>query len=149
MNYWGGTMRGRRTVIATAGLAMLASAGLLAQAAVAQTSAPRWDGVWRNGSNSVHIRARACGRGMCGTVIWASPRAEADARRGGTSRLVGTQIFRDFRPDGALWRGSVFVPDINRTFSGSITVNGRNSITGTGCLLGRIGCRSQTWTRVR
>ena len=75
-------------------------------------------GVWRNPSNSVHVRAEPCGARMCGVVVWASDKAKADAARGGTPQLIGARLFRDFRQEKpGVWRGRVFVPDINKTFS--------------------------------
>jgi uncharacterized protein (DUF2147 family) len=59
------------------------------------------EGVWANPRNSVHIRYESCGKGaICGTVVWASDKAIADARRGGTETLVGTQIFRNLYKNG-------------------------------------------------
>ena len=77
---------------------------------------------WRNPSNSVQVRIDECGGQLCGTVIWASAKAQADARKGGTENLVGTRLFRDLNPAGdGKWSGKVFVPDIRKTFSGTIT----------------------------
>jgi uncharacterized protein (DUF2147 family) len=134
---------------------LLTSAALLAlpAAAAPPQGAPGWSGVWRNPSNSVRIRAQPCGRGrdagMCGTVIWASPKARADvAARGG--RLIGAQLFRDFyREDDGLWHGEVYVPDLDKTFSGTLTQRGRDTLVGEGCLFAGLGCRTQTWTRVK
>ncbi|MBO9622096.1 MAG: DUF2147 domain-containing protein [Sphingomonas sp.] len=107
-------------------------------------------GTWRNNSSSVHIQARRCGASMCGKVVWASAKAIADARRGGTPNLVGLDLFRDFRKDRrGRWRGRVFVPDLNRTFSGTVVVLDANTVKGTGCALGGVICRSQTLTRIR
>lgn len=106
-------------------------------------------GIWRNPGDSVHIRAERCGQAMCGTVVWASDKARADARRGGTDPLVGTQLFRDFRPEKPnVWRGRVFVPDIGKTFSGTVRLIDPDHLEGKGCLIGGIGCRSQVWTRL-
>ena len=107
------------------------------------------DGVWSNPRNTVHVRYEPCGGGaICGTVVWASDKAIADARRGGTQNLVGTRIFRNlYRSGPNSWKGKVFVPDINRTFSGSVTVEG-DTMIGRGCLLLGIGCKSQTWHRI-
>lgn len=106
-------------------------------------------GVWRNPQNSVHVRASSCGTGMCGTVIWANEKAKADARRGGTATLVGMQLFHDFHRESAdHWRGKVFVPDIGKTFSGTVVFLDENTIVGSGCLFGRIACKSQTWSRL-
>lgn len=128
-------------------LSLLAGAVLAAAPAPAQ-SAPDWSGVWRNGSNSVHIRASRCGEAMCGTVIWASEKAKADAAAGGTDDLVGTRIFDGFTSEGDEWLGEVYVPDLARSFSGSIWMEGRNTLVGRGCLFGSFGCREQRWTRV-
>lgn len=86
---------------------------------------------------------------MCGIVVWANEKAKADARKGGVDPLIGARLFRDFsqtRPD--TWRGKVFVPDIGKTFSGTITIVDADTIRADGCLIGRIGCRSQSWSRV-
>jgi uncharacterized protein (DUF2147 family) len=105
--------------------------------------------VWRNPHDSVHVRLEPCGEQMCGTVVWATDKAIADARKGSTQPLVGTRIFRDFhvvKPN--VWRGKVYVPDIAKTFGGTVTIDGDRMI-GKGCLIaGRIGCKSQTWSRV-
>lgn len=67
---------------------LLASALLLAGVPATATSPVAWTGVWRNAADSVHLKVAPCGRGMCGTVIWASDKAKEDvAARGGT--LIG------------------------------------------------------------
>lgn len=87
---------------------------------------------------------------MCGVVVWASEKAKADARKGGTDPLIGSRLFQDFvleKP--GVWRGKVFVPDIGKTFSGTISMIDDDTMLGRGCLVGRIGCRSQQWTRLK
>ncbi|MBX3593664.1 MAG: DUF2147 domain-containing protein [Sphingomonas sp.] len=104
---------------------------------------------WRNPDNTVHIRIAPCGDdAMCGKVIWASEKAKADARRGGTARLIGANLFREFRRVApGEYRGRVFVPDLNRSFSGHMRIDG-DSMTGRGCVLAGLICKSQTWTRL-
>jgi uncharacterized protein (DUF2147 family) len=104
---------------------------------------------WRNPSNSVHIRLTPCGADrMCGTVIWASEKAKADARRGGTDQLVGANLFREFRRVSQdEYKGRVFVPDLNRTFSGQMKLQG-DSMIGKGCVLGGLICKQQVWKRI-
>ena len=105
--------------------------------------------VWRNPQNSVHVRVHPCGESMCGTVIWANDKAKADSARGGTPQLVGTQLFRDFRVNAAnLWTGRIFVPDMNRTFTGTGRLVDGSTLVARGCLAKNFGCKSQTWTRV-
>lgn len=134
------TSKGRYAGLA-AGLAILCVPPAMA--------ADRSFGIWRNPSNSVHVRAQPCGQRMCGVVVWANDKARADAKRGGTDQLVGAELFRDFileKP--GKWRGKVFVPDIGKTFSGTITAIDERTLVGKGCLLAGLGCKSQTWTRL-
>ena len=107
-------------------------------------------GVWHNPANSVHVRAQRCGEKMCGVVIWANAKAKADSAKGGSPNLVGMDLFKDFtQVDDKHWKGKVFVPDIKKTFSGTVTVVNDDTLTGKGCLIGGLGCKSQTWTRVK
>lgn len=123
------------------------AASSLSTSVTAQQTAQ--DSVWRNPSNSVHVRIHVCGASRCGTVIWANDKAKADSARGGTPNLVGTQLFRDFREvSPKVWKGKVFVPDLNHVFSGTGIVKDSNTIVARGCLTGNFGCKSQTWTRV-
>ena len=124
----------------------VAASSLSTSVAARQTAQ---DSVWRNPSNSVHVRIHVCGASRCGTVIWANDKAKADSARGGTPNLVGTQLFRDFREvSPKVWKGKVFVPDLNHVFSGTGIVKDSNTIVARGCLTGNFGCKSQTWTRV-
>ena len=107
-------------------------------------------GIWTNPQRSVQVRAHRCGEAMCGTVVQASEKARADARKGGVDDLIGARLFNGFVPEKEnVWRGKVFVPDIGKTFSGTITLVDERTLSAQGCLIGRIGCRSQVWTRVR
>jgi uncharacterized protein (DUF2147 family) len=139
--------RSRAWVMAVAGLTLLAAPALSATAAGNGATLPAAS-EWRNPKNTVHIRITPCGGDrMCGTVIWASEKAKADARKGGTDPLVGANLFREFRQVApGQYKGRVFVPDMNRTFSGQMRIEG-NSMVGKGCVLGFI-CKSQTWTRI-
>lgn len=108
------------------------------------------DLVLRNPSNSVHVRIHPCGKTRCGTVVWANEKAKADSARGGTKKLVGTELFREFSEvSPKVWKGKVFVPDINKVLTGTGTVKDQNTIVARGCLFAGMGCKSQTWTRVR
>src|SRR4051794_36751728 len=121
---------------------------LLSSATFAQNGGQ--DLVLRNHSNSVHVRIHPCGKSRCGTVVWANAKAKADSARGGTAHLVGTELFREFREvSPKVWKGNVFVPDLNKVLTGTATVKDHNTIVARGCLFAGMGCRSQTWTRVR
>lgn len=134
------------------GLAIVGMAFASVGAARAADPAPRAGdiyGVWRNPKGSVHIEIKACGAETCGNVVWASPEAQADVRKGSNRELVGMQLLRDFSPTGPVdWKGRVFVPDLNMTFSGQVRLLDRASLRAKGCLLPNFLCKSQVWTRV-
>ncbi len=130
-------------------LALLAGAG----AATAQTgAAPRPGdvyGVWRNPKGSVHIEIKPCEARTCGVVVWANADARADVKKKNNQDLVGMQLLRDFAvSDPNEWKGRVYVPDLDMTFSGQVKLLDRASLKAKGCLLPNFLCKSQTWTRV-
>ena len=87
------------------------------------------DLVLRNPQNSVHVRIHPCGKSRCGTVVWANEKAKVDSARGGTRNLVGTELFREFREvSPKVWKGKVFVPDLNKVFTGTATVKDQNLV---------------------
>lgn len=123
---------------------------LLAVSTVVRAAPPQLAGTWRNASDSVRIHIAKCGAGICGTVVQASAKAQTDAARGGTDRLVGTELFRDFhRENDGLWYGQVYVPDIGQTFDGTLEQPDANTLVGAGCLFAGFGCKTQIWKRVR
>ena len=125
------------------------SGAALLMAAAQPLPQPREETVWRNPQNSVHVRVHPCGEHMCGTVIWANDKAKADSARGGTPDLVGTELFRNFQATAPnVWTGKIFVPDLNRTFTGTGTLRDSKTLIARGCLAKNFGCKSQTWTRV-
>lgn len=106
-------------------------------------------GIWKNPSDSVHIKIVSCGNARCGVVVWANEKAIADSRKGGTNELVGTMLLKNFREQSkGKWKGKAVVPDIGKEFSGLATMGDPNTITVKGCMLLGVGCKSQTWTRI-
>jgi len=106
-------------------------------------------GSWANPSGSVIVEIMPCGEvALCGRVNWASDKAKADARKGGTDPLIGTELLRDFVPSGAdRWKGILFVPDLKRTTKADLHKIAPDSLKIRGCVIGRALCKSQIWTR--
>ena len=106
------------------------------------------EGPWTNPSGRVTVLIEPCGEAYCGSVIAAAESAKADARRGGTTNLVGTQLMSGFKPAGpGKWRGRMFVPDINHRSKAELRLVEANQLKVTGCMVGRMICKSQLWTR--
>lgn len=106
-------------------------------------------GVWRNPRNSVHLEIKDCGASTCGVVVWASAKAEADARKSGTDTLIGKQLLRDFESqrDGSL-KGRVWVPTLKVTLVGTADIVDTRTMRAKGCVIGNFLCKSQLWTRI-
>ena len=120
---------------------------ILAIAAQAPDVSP--SGYWVNELGSVVVLIAPCGaEALCGTVQTANDKARADAKRGGTANLTGTELFHDFLPNGpGRWKGTVFVPDLNKRSRMEIVQLDANRIRVRGCAVGRLICKSQVWTR--
>lgn len=137
-------MMQRIMLAAAAALAMISAA----VPGVANAAPP--PGVWTNPNKSVRVAFQRCGDAMCGKVIWASPKAQADAQAGGGGPLVGSMLFQNFvEQDRGEWSGSVLIPDLGQTVSGTIRQTDANTLIGEGCLIAGLACKSQIWTRMR
>jgi uncharacterized protein (DUF2147 family) len=123
---------------------------LAATVPVTATAQAALEGHWKNPKGSVIVRVAPCGNAYCGTVIDASNKAKATARRGGTEHLIGTQILSGLRPAGnATFKGQVFDPKRNIRAPATIRVISPNAIDVRGCALaGMFLCKEQRWTRV-
>ncbi len=111
-----------------------------------QPAAVGIDGRWVNPGGSVIIDIAPCGEARCGTVIWASDQAKADARKG-TDQLVGSDLLTGLteRKPGQ-WRGKLFIPDQNMRATANIQLLGERQLKVSGCAL-KVLCRSQYWNR--
>ena len=105
-------------------------------------------GRWKNPSGSVIVTIDNCGAAYCGKVEWASDKAKADAGKGGTMTLIGTQLMTGFITAGiGKWKGQLFIPDLNRRSKAELRLQGDGQLKVTGCAVGRMICKSQSWTR--
>jgi uncharacterized protein (DUF2147 family) len=106
-------------------------------------------GVWTQSQGQCSRRDQELRDSTCGTVVYASPKAEADARKSGLTTLVGQQLLRDFEPTGnGNMRGKVFVPTLKVTLVGTAEFIDSRTMKAKGCVLGGLLCKSQIWTRV-
>ena len=106
------------------------------------------DGNWTSPSGNVVVTIAPCEAAMCGRVSWASDRAKADARRAGTDPLIGAELLTGFTATrNGRWKGRLFVPDLNRRSRAELRLVDPDRIKISGCMVGRILCKSQLWTR--
>ena len=122
---------------------------LLFLAAVPTAAQASVEGRWTNPKRSVVIEVGRCGAAWCGTVVWATPKAKANARKGGTPNLIGTRILSGARPVGPnTYKGKGFVPKRNIYAPATIRQVGPNTMVVEGCALAGLLCKEQRWTRI-
>ena len=122
---------------------------LLLAAGVPASAQAALEGHWTNPKHSVVVKVAPCGGGYCGTVIQASTKAKATARKGGTPNLVGTQILSGLRPDGkGTYKGQAFDPKRNIRAPATIRLLNPSTLMVKGCVLRGIICKEQRWTRI-
>lgn len=121
----------------------------LALSSAAQAATPFTPyGLWQNPKGTILVRTHSCGQLLCGDIVWAGPKAIADARDAGVTSLVGTQLLSDYRASSpGRWTGQVYVPDQGRRFASTIELKSPNSLRISGCILGGLICKHQLWTR--
>jgi uncharacterized protein (DUF2147 family) len=97
----------------------------------------------------VTVRVAPCGDGYCATVIHASAKAKATAKKGGTPNLIGTQVMSDFRARGdGVYKGRAFDPKRNLRAPATIRLIGDSTLVVKGCLIGGLICKEQRWRKV-
>jgi uncharacterized protein (DUF2147 family) len=128
-------------------LALIALAGAMFAAPAAAQDAT---GTWLTQTGDSRIRIAPCGANLCGTIVWQrtpskdvnNPDAAKKSRN-----LVGITLLSMRKTGDGKWAGSLYNPNDGKTYSGTLTQNGANSVSLSGCVAG-IFCRSQTWSRV-
>jgi uncharacterized protein (DUF2147 family) len=107
------------------------------------------EGQWTNYKRNVVVQVERCGPAYCGRVVQASAKAEEKARKGGTPKLVGTEILTGLKPIGdGRYRGKAFVPKRNIHATATVRQLSANVMQVSGCVLGGLLCDNEKWTRV-
>ena len=138
-------------------LSIFAAAALAVAAVAAPALASDPTGLWQTPTNGGQVQISRCGQALCGVLVTSdhirSMPGMLDAKnsnrelRGRTLRNL--PLLNGFTGGPTEWRGgTVYNPDDGRTYSGTITMQGDNSLRLQGCVV-RPLCRNQTWTRIR
>jgi uncharacterized protein (DUF2147 family) len=129
--------------------AILAAFGLalLALPAQAQSSDP--SGTWLTQSGDTRVRIAKCGAALCGIIVSSTYQKDVnnpDPKLRERS-MVGVQMISDIRPTGDGFSGQLYNPQDGKTYTGKLKVMSPNTLQLSGCVLGGLICRSQTWTK--
>lgn len=122
---------------------------LWAGQALAQPADP--SGVYLSQSGETRVRIAKCGQAYCGTIV--SVQGEArdinnpDAKMRNRS-LVGVRMISNIQPSGDGFTGDLYNYKDGRTYTGKMRFKSGKAMELSGCVLGGLICRSQTWARI-
>jgi uncharacterized protein (DUF2147 family) len=123
----------------------LLTIGIAASPATAQPSPV--EGQWENPKHSMVVRVSRCGDDYCAVVIKASEKAQANARKGGTTHFLGTEILRVRPASDGTFKGTAFDPETNMHVAATIRVIGPGVMDMKGCAFFGMVCEQQRWTK--
>lgn len=129
----------------------LAAAALAAALVSAPALAQSPVGTFASQSGDTRVRFAPCGEQICGTIVSVRGQTRDEKNENASLRnrnLVGIRMIT-MRPAGAnAWQGTLYNFQDGRTYNGRMSMPSANSMSLSGCVLGGLICRSQTWTRV-
>lgn len=112
-----------------------AAVSMTAMSTLAEAGSP--NGTWLR-NNGAHVLAFDCGGGL-GLKVTKSP----EANKAGKTIMCGAKKSGENK-----WKGTVLNLDDGQKYSGSVTLSG-NSLTLSGCVLGGLVCKNDTWSRLK
>jgi uncharacterized protein (DUF2147 family) len=128
------------------GIAAAIALACLSTSASAQSP----NGTWLTESGETRVRIAPCGGNLCGTIAWVKTPAKDSKNPNAALRdrnVVGVNMIT-MKPAGdKKWTGSLYNYQEGKTYSGTLTQTGENTLSLSGCVAA-VFCRSQTWTRV-
>ena len=132
--------------------ATFATAMALGTLAHAQTAEDAF-GVWLNPENGSHTEFYKCGAGLCAKIVKATDGQKTDDKNPDAAKrsrpVVGLVIMQGAKKTGtASWAGALYNRADGGSYSGTITVKGKDALDLAGCTA-VILCKTLTWTRVK
>ncbi|MCB5177033.1 MULTISPECIES: DUF2147 domain-containing protein [Microvirga] len=130
---------------------ILAALGLLALTGAAQAQGADPSGTYLSETGETRVRIAKCGQAYCGTIVSvqgdAKDAANPDPNLRGRS-LVGVRMISNIQPSGDGFTGQLYNYKDGRTYTGKMSFQGK-SMQLSGCVLGGLICRSQTWAKLK
>ncbi len=128
----------------------LAALGLFLLTGMAQAQPADPSGTYLSESGETRVKIAKCGAVHCGTIVSVQGEGKdvnnPDASLRGRS-LVGVQMISDIKPSSEGFSGQLYNYKDGKTYTGKMSFEGK-AMKLSGCILGGLICRSQTWTKV-
>lgn len=140
--------RANPTLAVVAGLTMAAAA--VATPALAADAT----GTWMRPSGTSQIRISSCGSALCGQLVWLKDKSKKDVKNPDAAKrsrsLLGVRTVYDMKPNGnGEWKGKVYNAEDGKTYSGKMELTAPNKLKLSGCVMGGLICKGETWNRVK
>jgi uncharacterized protein (DUF2147 family) len=124
--------------------------GLSAAGAVAQKAEDAF-GTWVHPENGSHVSMYACGSRLCARIVKITDDQKTDDKNPNAEKrdrpIIGLVILSAKKTGPNRWTGSLYNRTDGKTYTGTVTVSSRSSLSLSGCTMG-IFCKTATWTRV-
>ena len=131
--------------------AIPAAFGLILLALPVQAQPADPSGTYLSESGDTRVRIAKCGAAYCGTIISVQGEAKdvnnPDPKLKGRN-LVGVQMISNIQPSGDGFTGQLYNYKDGKTYTGKMSFAGGKAMQLSGCVLGGLICRSQTWAKV-
>jgi uncharacterized protein (DUF2147 family) len=109
-------------------------------------------GVWLNPENGSNVEFYRCGAGLCGKIVKVTDGQVRDSNNPDPAKrarpIVGLLILEGAKQTGDnRWAGTLYNRENGKSYSGTVTVKGRDALELSGCVLAVL-CKTVSWTRV-
>ena len=107
-------------------------------------------GVWMTENSDSKIRMSPCGKGFCGTVVWAKTNGLDTNNPDPAMRkrsIIGMPLTTNMKAkrDGG-WAGSIYNPEDGKTYAITMQPKNANQLEVEGCVMGVL-CGAEAWSR--
>lgn len=107
-------------------------------------------GTWVTQRGDAKVRVARCGANLCGTIVWLKTPSTDKQNPDPVKRsrpVVGIQMIYGMAPTGQnRWAGQLYNPRDGKTYSGKLALDG-DTMKLSGCVMGGLICKTETWTR--
>ena len=129
----------------------IAFAGMMTMGAAVAADA---EGTWGRPSGSSQIRIAPCGSALCGKLVWLRDKDKKDENNPDASKrnrsLLGVLTVYGMQPSGENeWRGKVYNAEDGKTYTGKMELVTPSKLKLSGCVLGGLICKGETWNRMK
>ncbi|HJP68505.1 MAG TPA: DUF2147 domain-containing protein [Sphingomicrobium sp.] len=125
-----------------------AALALLVATTPAAALANGLEGHWENPKHTTIVNVSRCdGEYYCAIVLKASAKAQANARKGGTTHFIGTEILHVRSVGDGVFKGTAFDPESNMHVDATVHMVAPGIMELKGCAIMGLICQEQRWTK--